>query len=61
MQNLLVEKHLCYLLRAEHEHILEGLSLEELHHRLMPDVEVAGEERPAVSRLVPRTAVTVQY
>ena len=54
MQNLLIKKHLCYLrlLRAEHEHILEGLSLEELHHRLMPDVEVAGEERPAVSRLV---------
>ena len=52
MQNLLIEKHLCYLLRVEHEHILEGLSLEELHHRLMPDVEVAGEERPAVSRLV---------
>lgn len=30
MQNLLIGKHLRYLLRAEHEHIPEGLSFEEL-------------------------------
>ena len=47
MQNLLPDKRLCYLPSAEHQHIREGLSFEELHHHSPLDVEVAGEERPA--------------
>ena len=46
MQNL-PDKRLCYLPRAEHQHIREGLSFEELNHHSPLDVEVAGEERPA--------------
>ena len=59
MQNLLPDKRLCYLPRAEHQHISEGLSFEELHHHSPLDVEVAGEEHsanikvPPVSRLIP--------
>ena len=48
MQNLLPDKRLCYLPREEHQHIREGLSFEELHHHSALDVEVAGEERPAI-------------
>ena len=49
MQNLLLDKRLCYLPSAEHQHIREGLSFEELHHQspLDVEVEVAGEVRPA--------------
>ena len=47
MQNLLPDKRLCYLPRAEHQNICEELSFEELLHHSQLDVEVAGEERPA--------------
>ena len=46
MQNLLLDKRLCYLPCAENQHIREGLSFEELHHHSPLDVEVALEERP---------------
>ena len=52
MQSL--DKRLCYLPRAEHKHIIfVRAQFEELHHHSQLDVEVAGEERPAIIKVPP--------
>ena len=60
MQNLLLDKRLCYLPSAEHQHIREGLSFEELLTKVRWMLRLRWLERCAlpVSCQSSRTAVT---